>query len=83
MNNYLQFLSDKILEHKKELSLYYNQIKELDDELEIIIIKIVKYQADLEYLVERRNFLLLIKDKLSNPPSYYEEILIRDLMILI
>ena len=78
MNNYLQFLSDKILEHKKELSLYYNQIKELDDELEIIIIKIVKYQADLEYLVERRNFLLLIKDKLSNPPSYYEEILIRD-----
>ena len=78
MNNYLQFLSDKIIEHKKELSLYYNQIKELDDELEIIIIKIVKYQADLEYLVERRNFLLLIKDKLSNPPSYYEEILIRD-----
>ena len=78
MNNYLQFLSDKILEHKKELSLYYNQIKELDDELEIIIIKIVKYQANLEYLVERRNFLLLIKDKLSNPPSYYEEILIRD-----
>lgn len=78
MNNYLQFLSDKILEHKKELSLYYNQIKELDDELEIIIIKIVKYQANLEYLVERRNFLLLIKDKLSNPSSYYEEILIRD-----
>ena len=78
MNNYLQFLSDKILEHKKELGLYYNQIKELDDELEIIIIKIVKYQANLEYLVERRNFLLLIKDKLSNPSSYYEEILIRD-----
>ena len=78
MNNYLKFLSDKIYDCKKELSLYYRQIKELDEELEIIIIKIVKYQTDLEYLVERRNFLLLIKDKLSKPPSYYEEILVRD-----
>ena len=78
MNNYLKFLSGIHMKYKSELNLYDRQIKEIDDELEIIIVDIVKYQRDLEYLVDRRNFLLSIKQNLSNPPSYYEELLIRD-----
>lgn len=78
MNDYLNYLSDIIIQYRTELSSYDRQIKEIDDDLEIIILDLVKYQADLEYLVERRNFLLSIKERFSNPPSYYEELLIRD-----
>ena len=83
MHNYLKFLSDILLEYKNELNFYDRQIKEIDDDLEVIIVDIVKYQADLEYLVARRNFLLLIKQRFANPPSYYEEILVRDSKILL
>jgi len=83
MHNYLKFLSDILLEYKNELNFYDRQIKEIDDDLEVIIADIVKYQADLEYLVARRNFLLLIKQRFANPPSYYEEILVRDSKILL
>ena len=78
MNDYLNYLSDIIIQYRTELSSYDRQIKEIDDDLEIIILDLVKNQADLEYLVERRNFLLSIKERFSNPPSYYEELLIRD-----
>ena len=83
MHNYLKFLSDILLEYKNELNFYDRQIKEIDDDLEVINVDIVKYQADLEYLVARRNFLLLIKQRFANPPSYYEEILVRDSKILL
>ena len=78
INGYLKFLYDIIRQYNNELSIYDRQIKEIDDKLEIIILDIVQNQADLEYLVERRNFLLLIKQKFGNPPSYYEELLIKD-----
>ena len=76
MHDYLKFLSNIIMEYKTELNVYDREIKEIDDDL-------VKYQADLEYLVARRNFLLLIKQRFGNPPSYYEELLVRDSKILL
>ena len=78
MNDYLDYLLTKIREHRKELNILDKQIKEIDDDLEVIILRIVDNQTKLEYLVERRNFLLLIKQRFGNPPSYYEELLIRD-----
>ena len=83
MHDYLKFLSNIIMEYKTELNVYDREIKEIDDDLEVIIVDIVKYQADLEYLVARRNFLLLIKQRFGNPPSYYEELLVRDSKILL
>jgi hypothetical protein len=78
MDKYLNYLYFIIKEDKEELYLYDKQIKEIDDELEIIIVEIVQNQTHLEYLVDRRNFLLLIKERFGNPPSYYEELLVRD-----
>ena len=83
MNDYLEFLSNKSRQLMEVTTLYDKQIKEIDDDLEIIIVEIVKNQIRLEYLVKRRNFLLLIKQKFRNPPSYYDEILIRNSKILL
>lgn len=83
MNDYLEFLSNKSRQLTEVTTLYDKQIKEIDDDLEIIIVEIVKNQIRLEYLVKRRNFLLLIKQKFRNPPSYYDEILIRNSKILL
>ena len=78
MNDYLDYLSKQIREYKTELNILDKQIKKLDDDLEVIILYIVDNQTRLEYLVERRNFLLMVKQRFGNPPSYYEELLIRD-----
>ena len=78
MNNYLNYLSIIIREHRKKLNILDKQIKDIENDLEVIILNIVDNQTQLEYLVERRNFLLLIKQRFGNPPSYYEELLIRD-----
>ena len=83
MNKYLAFLHGKIKENILELNKYDKQIKEIDDDLEIIIVNIVKSQEYLQYLIERRNFLLLIKQKFANPESYYDELFIRDSKILL
>ena len=83
MNKYLVFLYNKIKENISELNIYDKQIKEIDDDLEIIILNIVKSQEYLRCLVERRNFLLLIKQKYANPSSYYDELFIRDSKILL
>ena len=83
MDKYLEFLYDKIKENRLELNIYDKQIKEIDDDLEIIIVKIVKFQTYLQYLVERRNFLLLIKQRFGQPTSYYDELFIRDSKILL
>ena len=83
MNKYLAFLHGKIKENILELNKYDKQIQEIDDDLEIIIVNIVKSQEYLQYLIERRNFLLLIKQKYANPESYYDELFIRDSKILL
>ena len=83
MNKYLEFLHGKIKEYILELNIYDKQIKEIDDDLEIIIVNIVKSQEYLQYLIDRRNFLLLIKQRYANPSSYYDELFIRDSKILL
>ena len=83
MDKYLTFLHSKIKENILELNKYDKQIKEIDDDLEIIIVDIVKSQEYLQYLIERRNFLLLIKQRYANPESYYDELFIRDSKILL
>lgn len=78
MNKYLIFLSEKEKKIRSELKIYKDKIKGINSELEKIIIELVKKQSELEPLVEKRNLLLQIKQRFKNPPSYYEELLIKD-----
>jgi len=78
MKKYLIFLFDKENEIKSELEIYKEKIKVINSELEKLILELVKKQTELEPLVEKRNLLLQIKQRFKNPPSYYEELLIKD-----
>ena len=78
MNKYLKFLSGKEDEIKFELEIYKVKINGINSELEKLILELVKKQAELESLVKKRNLLLQIKQRFKNPPSYYEELLIKD-----
>ena len=78
MKKYLAFLFDKENEIKSELKIYKEKIKVINSELEKLILELVKKQTELEPLVEKRNLLLQIKQRFKNPPSYYEELLIKD-----
>ena len=78
MNNYLDFLAIKIKEIKLNLKIYEKNIKSKNIEIEKLIFEILKNQTILESLVDKRNFLLQIKEKFKNPPIYYEELLIKD-----
>ena len=78
MSQYLKFLSGKENEIKSELKIYKDKIKDINSELEKLILELVKKQSELESLVEKRNLLLQIKQRFKNPPSYYEELLIKD-----
>ena len=78
MRKYMIFLFDKEKEIKSESKIYKEKIKEINSELEKIILALVKKQTELEPLVEKRNLLLQIKQRFKNPPSYYEELLIKD-----
>ena len=83
MRKYLIFLFDKENEIKSELKIYKEKKKEINSELEKLILKLVKKQTELEPLVKKRNLLLQIKQRFKNPPSYYEELLIKDSKILL
>ena len=78
MNNYLEFLSDKIKEIKADLKKTDLQIKNYIIQLEKIILDIVKKQNELESLVDKRNFLIQIKEKFKSPQIHYQELLIKD-----
>ena len=78
MKLYLKFLVFKSKEMKTELILLIKQKEEKYIEIEKITLDIIKKQNELESLIDKRNFLLQIKQKYRNPPEYYEELLIKD-----
>ena len=78
MSSYIDFLILKIKEMKNELIASNKVIKDKNNEIEKITLDIIKKQSELELLVDKRNFLLQIKQKYKNSPSYYEELLIKD-----
>ena len=78
MNSYLGFLSNKIKEIKTYLKITDKQIKDYIVQIEKIILEIVKKQTELESLVDKRNFLIQIKEKFKGPPTHYLELLIKD-----
>ena len=78
MNLYQDFLSMKIKEMKKELKSLEKNIEGKYIEIEKISLDIIKIQNILESLVDKRNFLLQIKEKYKSPKSSYEELLIKD-----
>ena len=78
MNKYLDFLIDKTNELKTELKYIEKTIEDKYSEIEKLSFEIIKSQNKLESLVDKRNFLLQVKQKYKNPPIYYEELLIKD-----
>ena len=78
MNSYQDFLGIKIKEMKKELLYLEKTIENRYREIEKISLDIIKLQNELESLVDKRNFLLQIKEKYNKPKTYYEELLIKD-----
>ena len=81
MNNYLYFLNAKIEEEQDELYFLEKELFNNEKGLEKLILKTIKKQEELEYLLNIRNFLLQLKDKYKQnerPPSYYFELLIKD-----
>ena len=78
MNSYQDFLGIKIKEMKKELLYLEKTIENRYREIEKISLDIIKIQNELESLVDKRNFLLQIKEKYNKPKTYYEELLIKD-----
>ena len=78
MKLYLKFLVIKSKEMTAELFLIIKQKEEKYIEIEKITLDIIKKQNELESLIDKRNFLLQIKQKYRNPPTYYEELLIKD-----
>ena len=78
MKLYLKFLVIKSKQMKTELILLLKEKEEKYIELEKITLEIIKKQSELESLIDKRNFLLQIKQKYRNPPTYYEELLIKD-----
>jgi hypothetical protein len=81
MNNYLYFLKDKFYEKKDELHFLEKKTFNIKKEFEKVIIKALKKQEELEYLINIRNFLLQVKDKYEQnekSPSAYFELLIKD-----
>ena len=78
MKLYQDFLSIKRKEMKKELISLEKNIEGKYIEIEKISLDIIKMQNELESLVDKRNFLLQIKEKYKNSKTYYEELLIKD-----
>ena len=78
MNLYLDFLIIKIKEMKKELILLEKNIEGKYIDIEKLTLDIIRSQNELESIVEKRNFLLQVRQHYRNPKSYYEELLIKD-----
>ena len=78
MKLYQDFLSIKRKEMKKELISLEKNIEGKYIEIEKISLDIIKMQNELESLVDKRNFLLQIKEKYKKSKTYYEELLIKD-----
>ena len=81
MNNYLYFLKDKFYEEKDELHFLEKETFNNKKEFEKVIIKALKKQEELEYLINVRNFLLQVKEKYEQnekSQSAYFELLIKD-----
>lgn len=81
INSYIYFIKDKIYEIQENIKNIDKEIFNKNIDIEKLVIKIVKKQKELEYLIEIRNFLLIVKDKYENnekEPIYYFKLLIKD-----
>ena len=78
INLYLHFLFDKQDEMEINLERVIRNKKNIESQIEKLMIQNVKVQKDLEDLVKMRNFLLQVKQKLIKQPNYYIPLLHRD-----
>ena len=78
INLYLHFLFDKKDEMEINLERVIRNKKNIESQIEKLMIQNVKVQKDLEDLVQIRNFLLQVKQKLIKQPHYYTPLLHRD-----
>ena len=81
INHYLYYLKDILYEAQRELHFLDKEIFNYNIDIEKLILKIVRKENELEYLLEIRNFLLQVKDKYEHNekhPTYYFELLIKD-----
>lgn len=81
INHYLYYLKDILYEAQNELHFLDKEIFNYNIDIEKLILKIVRKENELEYLLEIRNFLLQVKDKYEHNekhPTYYFELLIKD-----
>ena len=78
INLYLHFLFDKQNEMEINLERVIRNKKNIESQIEKLMIQSVKVQKDLEDLVQMRNFLLQVKQKLIKQPHYYTPLLHRD-----
>jgi len=78
INLYLHFLFDKVDEMEIDLEIVIRNKKNIESQIEKLMIQNVKVQKDLEDLVKMRNFLLQVKQKLIKQPHYYTPLLHRD-----
>ena len=81
LNLYINFLKNKIYEIKDNIFIIDKEIFNKNIDIEKLVLKIVKKQKELEYLVEIRNFLLKVKEKyekIDRQPLHYYILLIKD-----
>lgn len=78
INLYLHFLFDKQDEMEINLERVIRKKKNIESQIEKLMIQNVKVQKDLEDLVQMRNFLLQVKQKLIKQPHYFTPLLHRD-----
>ena len=80
-NLYINFLKNKIYEIQNNIKMIDKDIFNKNIDIEKLVLKIVKKQKELEYLVEIRNFLLKVKEKYEKnekQPLYYFILYIKD-----
>ena len=71
MNNYLYFLKDKFYEEKDELHFLEKETFNNKKEFEKVIIKALKKQEELEYLINVRNFSFASEVPRHNIPAQH------------